>query len=273
MSASGRAPSEPTGPSPGRPLRWAWMISWSLVAAIAVVVLGIAWFARAGVETLGLVGATAALAVSVVLHHVVVTQDGGEQAAPRPQPPPPGLVPQRRRLLTLMLGGAALVGAAGVLGLVRFGPRPPSGTAWRRGVRLTTIDGNHVRPDDVPPGGVVTVWPEGAVATELAAAMLIRLREAPEPPTRLADVVDTTLVAYSRLCTHAGCAVALFRDRDQALFCPCHQATFDARRGAVPTAGPASHPLPQLPLTIDEDGFVVATGGFTARPGAVGGSA
>ena len=273
MSAGGRAPTEPTGPSAGRPLQWPWVISWLVVATVTTAVLAIAWIGSAGVEVLGSLGAMVALAVSVVLHHVVVTQDNGERTAPRPDPPPPGLSPQRRRLVGLILGGAVLVGVAGVFGLVWFGPRPPTGTAWRRGVRLTTIDGSHVRPVDVPLGGVVTVWPQDAVATERAAAMLIRLREAPEPPTRLADVVDTTLVAYSRLCTHAGCAVALYRDRDQALFCPCHQATFDARRGAVPTAGPASHPLPQLPLDLDDDGFVVAAGGFTARPGAVGGSA
>jgi ubiquinol-cytochrome c reductase iron-sulfur subunit len=140
-------------------------------------------------------------------------------------------------------------------------------------VRLTTIDGSSVRPGDVPIGGVVTVWPHTAVGGELGAVMLIRLREPPERPTRLDEVVDATLVAYSRLCTHAGCAVALYRDRDQALFCPCHQATFDARRGATPVHGPASHPLPQLPLALDDDGFLVATGDLSAPPGAVGGRA
>ena len=138
---------------------------------------------------------------------------------------------------------------------------------------MTTIEGRTLRPEDLPLGGVITVWPPDAVGSELAAVMLLRLRELPEPPTRIDDVVDDTLVAYSRICSHAGCAVALYRDVDQVLFCPCHQATFDARRGAEPVAGPASHPLPQLPLGVDDEGFIVATGDLSAPPGAVGGTA
>jgi ubiquinol-cytochrome c reductase iron-sulfur subunit len=107
----------------------------------------------------------------------------------------------------------------------------------------------------------------------IAGFSLLEIRDAPAAPTRLDGVADDHLVAYSRLCTHAGCAVALYRDRDQALFCPCHQATFDARRGATPTGGPASVPLPQLPIAVDADGYLVATGDLSMDPGPVGGKA
>ena len=265
---------EPSGPSPqGERLRRPWLIGWLLVTIGLGVALTIAWFGGAGVEVLGSLGAATALAASVALHHLVVTQDAGERAVPRENTDTPDPIERvgRRHLLT---GGAAAVvlGLAALVGLRRAAPPAPTGR-WASGAALVTIGGDRVRPEDVPLGGVVTVWPEGAAGTERSAVMLLRLRDAAEEPTRLDGVIDGTLVAYSRLCTHAGCAVALYRDVDQALFCPCHQATFDAQRGAQPTAGPASVPLPQLPLALADDGTLVAAGDLTARPGPVGGRA
>jgi ubiquinol-cytochrome c reductase iron-sulfur subunit len=271
---SGRVPTEPTGPSPLRDaFRPRWVAGWLVLAAVGFVVLGIAWFGGAGVEVLGLIGVGAALAVAVALHHVVVTQDAGERAYARTDTSAidvPVLVKRRH----VVAGGIAVIvgGLAALFGLQRFAPTPPPGSAWDAGSPLVTLNGTRLLPGDVPLGGVVTVWPEGSDGTEREAVMLIRLRELPEPPTRLDGVVDDTLIAYSRLCTHAGCAVALYRDVDQALFCPCHQATFDARRAATPTAGPASTPLPQLPLGIAPEGYLIATGDLTARPGPVGGT-
>jgi ubiquinol-cytochrome c reductase iron-sulfur subunit len=117
------------------------------------------------------------------------------------------------------------------------------------------------------------VWPEGDIGNERSAALLLRVDERPVPPTVLEWVVDDSLVAYSKICTHAGCPVALFRERDDALFCPCHQSTFAVTRGAVPTFGPAARALPQLPLGIDEEGYLVALGDFEAPVGPSFGSA
>lgn len=234
--------------------------------------LAILWFASVRVEVLAVLGSAAALAVAVVLYHLVVTLDVGEDEVPRsPGPEPPAVreVVGRRTVMGAVAGGAVTL-ITGVVGLRRFGPQPRRGSEWSAGRRLVTVSGTSVRPEDIPLGGVVTVWPESAAGTERSAVMVIRLRDEPLVPTRLDGVVDGTLVAYSRLCTHAGCAVALYRDRDQALFCPCHQATFDARRGAVPTGGPASLPLPQLPLSVDEAGNLVAAGNLTRPPGPVG---
>lgn len=267
-----RSPTEPGGPSPARDaFRRVWFLGWSAAAAVSLVVLAAAWIVAPRIELLGGLGALAAVCVSVALHHLVVTSDLGERTIPRPEEVDEFAAFRSRRRVVGALVAVAIVGIGALAGLLRFGPRRPEGTAWEAGLRATTIDGRLVRPHDVPLGGVVTAWPETAIGSELAAVMLIRLRDLPEPPTRLEDVVDDTLVAYSRLCTHAGCAVALYRDVDQALFCPCHQATFDARRGAQPVFGPASHPLPQLPLGIDGEGYIVATGDLSAPPGAVGG--
>jgi ubiquinol-cytochrome c reductase iron-sulfur subunit len=253
-----------------RPL---WVGGWLLVGVVGVVIVVLLWFGGASVEVTAAGGALVALAVAIALHHVVVTRDGGEMSASRPDTSECDLPQLVERRHVLGAGAVAAVGGLlALLGLRRWAPVPPEGSAWFAGSPLLTLDGRALRPEDIPLGGVVTVWPEGAVGTERAAVMVIRLRDLPVEPTRLDGVVDDTLVAYSRLCTHAGCAVALYRDVDQALFCPCHQATFDARRAAIPTSGPASVALPQLPLGLGDDGSLVATGDLTARPGPVGGT-
>jgi quinol---cytochrome c reductase iron-sulfur subunit len=83
------------------------------------------------------------------------------------------------------------------------------------------------------------------------------------------------ILAYSQICTHAGCAVSEFRyglygptaPGGPALVCPCHYSTFDVTRGAAVTFGPAGRPLPQLPLTIDADRNLRAGGGLSDYPG------
>jgi ubiquinol-cytochrome c reductase iron-sulfur subunit len=179
---------------------------------------------------------------------------------------------QRRSLLR-----NALIAAGGVFGLSLLSPVPSLGpspgdaltrTAWRRGTRLVTTEGEPIRAEAVAAGGVATVWPEGAINDEISAVILVRVGEAElQEPTNLDWVVDNRLLAYSKVCTHAGCPVALFRERDNALFCPCHQSTFDALRGAVPTFGPTVRPLPQLPLGVDGEGFLVALGDFEEQVG------
>jgi ubiquinol-cytochrome c reductase iron-sulfur subunit len=177
----------------------------------------------------------------------------------------------RRTFLTrILIGAASVVGLAIVAPPVAsLGPSPGTTlrrTQWGKGVRLVTGDGQPVRPVDVAEGGIATIWPEGGVAHERSAVVLIRLTTPAGPPTRLDWVVDD-LVAYSKVCTHAGCPVALYRERDNALFCPCHQSTFAASRGAVPTFGPAARALPQLPLGTDSAGYLIALDDFDVQVG------
>ena len=178
----------------------------------------------------------------------------------------------RRPFLTRMLLGAAGVFAVSLLALVpSLGPAPGNAlvtTRWARGRRLVTTDGEPLRPDDIVTGGINTVWPEDAIGDEYSAVILVRLSaEQPRPPTQLEWVVNGDLIAYSKVCTHAGCPVGLFRERDAALFCPCHQSTFDAARGAIPTFGPTARALPQLPMGVDGEGFLVALGDFQQQVG------
>jgi ubiquinol-cytochrome c reductase iron-sulfur subunit len=65
-------------------------------------------------------------------------------------------------------------------------------------------------------------------------------------------------VAFSKVCTHAGCPVGLYQQQFKKLLCPCHQSTFDVADGASVSFGPATRPLPQLPLEVDDDGFLRA---------------
>ena len=133
----------------------------------------------------------------------------------------------------------------------------------RHHVEVTVDDGVPVRASDLEVGSVLTVFPEGAPRAEDSATLLIRVAEGELrlPPERLAWAPGG-LVAYSKICTHVGCPVGLYQRATQQLLCPCHQSTFDVLEGARPVFGPATRSLPQLPLRVDDEGFVVADGDF-----------
>ena len=176
-------------------------------------------------------------------------------------------VPNRRsfvKRVLLVCGGIFGIGIAAPP-IASLGPAPAGTlrkTAWENGRRLVGSDGQPIKPEDVAGGGIASIWPEDAIGEERSAVILIRLNTEPQPPTVAEWVIDDTLVAYSKVCTHAGCPVALFRERDNALFCPCHQSTFAPARGAEVTFGPAERPLPQLPLGTDQYGYLIALGDF-----------
>lgn len=167
-----------------------------------------------------------------------------------------------RWLLGAAVGGLGLAFAAPLLVL----GRPPDGlrrTAWRRGSRLVGDDGTPLRADAVPVGGIRTVFPEGALGSAQAQAVLIHVEPGflHLPADRLA-VAPHDFIVYSRVCTHAGCPVGLYRATTHELVCPCHQSTFAVLHGAVPVFGPAARPLPQLPIALQADGTFVALGDF-----------
>jgi ubiquinol-cytochrome c reductase iron-sulfur subunit len=92
--------------------------------------------------------------------------------------------------------------------------------------------------------------------------MLIRLRpeqvEESQPRPGQADFGYGEYVAYSKICTHAGCPVSLYEQETSRILCPCHQSQFDVTHGAKPVFGPATRSLPQLPITVDDEGYFVA---------------
>ncbi|MBA3431839.1 MAG: Rieske (2Fe-2S) protein [Actinobacteria bacterium] len=125
-----------------------------------------------------------------------------------------------------------------------------------------------MKPSDVPAEGIATVFPEGHVGVSDGQTVLVRVDpDLLDLPEGRSEWTPEGVLAYSKICTHVGCAVGLYRSEAQELLCPCHQSTFDVLRGAVPTFGPAARPLPQLPLSLDDEGYLTATGDFSEPPG------
>jgi ubiquinol-cytochrome c reductase iron-sulfur subunit len=189
-----------------------------------------------------------------------VEREAAEEALESPQ------LARRTFLVRMLVGALGALGVAAVFPIRSLGPRPGRSllrTPWARGLRLIKDDGTPVRRDDLAVGSVVTVFPEGSPDSGDAQALLIRVPTGSLrlPPARLAWAPEG-YVCYSKVCTHAGCPVGLYRAAQQQLICPCHQSTFDVSRGAKPVFGPATRPLPQLPLTIDEEGYLRALGDF-----------
>ena len=175
---------------------------------------------------------------------------------------------ERRTLLRRTLGLAlTALGVAVAFPVRSLGPSPGDSlrrTLWRKGTRAVNGSGTPVRANDVPVGGLVTVFPEGDVESGSGQTVLIRVEEGLLRPRPGRDSwAPGGLVAYNKVCTHAGCPVGLYQAESHQLLCPCHQSAFDVLDGARPTAGPATRSLPQLPLAIDPDGFVVAQRDYT----------
>jgi len=178
----------------------------------------------------------------------------------------------KRPLVRRTLIAATVPLAIAPLVLLRdMGPLPGTSlrhTVWRRGMRLLVFGPNTpLRPADFAiPGQMITVVPDGYQDNldVLAKATTIILKFGPgelKPPTVMNWTVDG-IVAYSKICTHVGCPVALYEQTTHHILCPCHQSTFDAAAGAQVIFGPAARPLPQLPLTTDAEGFLVAASDY-----------
>ncbi|HEV7957649.1 MAG: ubiquinol-cytochrome reductase [Microbacteriaceae bacterium] len=144
-------------------------------------------------------------------------------------------------------------------------------TLWEKNVRLVQDPtGAPIRASDLTLGSVVHVIPEGLneLAHKLeekakAAVLLMRLK--PEDLNELPERESWSyegIVAYSKICTHVGCPVALYEQQTHHLLCPCHQSTFDVTNHCEVIFGPAKRPLPQLPITVDADGYLIAQSGF-----------
>jgi ubiquinol-cytochrome c reductase iron-sulfur subunit len=174
---------------------------------------------------------------------------------------------ERRRLLIRLLTGAFVaLGAALVFPVRSLGERPGGslfGTAWRRGSRMVDEHDKPVRPEDLAVGSVVTVFPAGNTDAADSQTLLIRLEPGQYRPRRgREDWAVGDVVAFSKVCTHAGCPVGLYEPDTHQLFCPCHQSVFNVIDGCEPESGPATRPLPQLPLAVDGEGYLVARGDY-----------
>ncbi|SOE02859.1 cytochrome bc1 complex Rieske iron-sulfur subunit [Blastococcus haudaquaticus] len=185
----------------------------------------------------------------------------------------------RRKLITrslaLMGGGVGLMLIMPLGGLLKNPNKgdPLGTTAWADGVRLVRNDGTPIRPGDQEPGSLETVFPAvpGGNRQADAATMLIRLRPAQlatlQPREGHGDFAYGEYVAYSKICTHAGCPVSLYEQETSRILCPCHQSQFDVTQGAKPVFGPAARALPQLPLGVDDEGFFIARSDYIEAVG------
>jgi ubiquinol-cytochrome c reductase iron-sulfur subunit len=187
----------------------------------------------------------------------------------------------RRRLI----GGAAGIAGAGltaavVIPVVALGPgieHQLSDTPWHAGRALVDDEGNPILATNVNEGSFVTAFPHGADKDNLGSPVVV-VRVDPttlELPADRASWAPEGILAYSKICTHAACAISLFRSplspstqsRGPALVCPCHYSTFDVLDGGTVEFGPAGRPLPQLPLRIDASGALTAGGPMSGPVG------
>lgn len=171
---------------------------------------------------------------------------------------------ERRGFLAKIMGAAAgVLGIVAMFPLIRsLGPKPGTRldtTTWKKGSYLTDINNRRLTVQDVNVGGFITCFPESDVGGAISQTLLLR------PQTT--DIVTMKgretwapqgFIAFSKVCTHAGCPVGLYEQATEQLLCPCHQSLFDIYTGCVPVFGPAPRPLPQLPLYIDSKGYIRA---------------
>ena len=189
------------------------------------------------------------------------------------------MVVRRRGFLGgLLAAGSGLVGIVLAFPLLRSMGNPPGNTFevtnWKAGSRLIDFNGTPIHRSSLEVGGIATVFPEGPPGDPLlhvtdqqdqAVDQTILIRPVKEPfvtkPGRESWTPDE-YVAYSKVCTHAGCPVGLYQEQLYQLLCPCHQSLFDVLKGAQQVFGPAPRPLPQLPLYIDDEGYLRAQAGY-----------
>lgn len=279
---------------PRAELRAAALFAGSAVCAIAFVVVYALDRLPAQTQLLGLSLGLALLLLAaglLTLARRVLPEEEVGHPYPQPHPEETGRVAEiveqgadsvtRRRLLLLAGGGA--VGALGVAAAVPAASLGPlldleafRRTPWRAGVRLVLADGAPLVADEVAEGTFYTAYPEGADRQQLGAPVVV-VRLSPDRlalPTGRESWAPDGILAYSKICTHAGCAVTLYRtptweptSAPPALVCPCHYSTFDPATGGRVTFGPAGRELPQLPLAVDEAGALRAGGGFSDHVG------
>ena len=187
-----------------------------------------------------------------------------------------GRRPLIKRSLFAALG---LAGIPAVVMLRDLGPLPGNAlneTSWKTGTRLVTDPGDRpIKASDLEVGGVAQVLPELAPGKKRTlediakdAVLLVRLR--PSEFQLNAERLSWThqgIIAFSKICSHMGCAVALYEQTTKHLLCPCHQSTFDVTRAAKVIFGPSARPLPQLAITVDADGYLIAKQPFTEAVG------
>jgi ubiquinol-cytochrome c reductase iron-sulfur subunit len=187
-----------------------------------------------------------------------------------------------------MLGALAALGLPAIVVLRDLGPLPGdklAHTVWAKGMRVVNdVAGTPIKPDEVEIGQLINAEPgvffeekdgepiyEGVrlqQAKAKAAAIVVRMKPSditPAPGRENWGVAG--ILCYSKICTHVGCPISLWEQQTHHLLCPCHQSTFDLADNGKVIFGPAARPLPQLPIMVDSEGYLVAQSDFNEPVG------
>jgi len=174
--------------------------------------------------------------------------------------------PGRRQVLKLFWAAGGALALSAVFPIRSLGPAPGRAlltTAWRPGARLVDEEGRPVRVETLEVGGFLTAFPQDAEHAADSQVVVVRVADGEiRPRPGRENWSPQGYVAYSKICPHVGCPVGLYQSDTHELLCPCHQSTFDVLDGARPSFGPATRSLPQLPLAVDREGFLVAQADF-----------
>ncbi len=188
-----------------------------------------------------------------------------------------------------LIGAMAFLGLPAIVALRDLGPLPGDSlahTVWKKGMRVVQdVDGAKIKPADMVIGQLVNAEPEvffetdseghhlyeGAeLQAEKAKAAVILVRMHPDDITPVDGRENwgvDGILCYSKICTHVGCPISLWEQQTHHLLCPCHQSTFDLADNGKVIFGPAARHLPQLPLAVDAEGYLIATSDFTEPVG------
>ena len=193
----------------------------------------------------------------------------------------------RRKMIVASLGGAlGIVAVPAIVTLADIGPYPTAAnrretiekTVWADGVRVVN-DANRLplKASDIEIGQLVNAEPENLwdlhgkdYMNMKSKTPLVVVRMDPNTikiPESRKDWHVGGILAYSKICTHVGCPISLWEQQTHHLLCPCHQSTFDLGNSGVVVFGPAARALPQLPLKVDAEGYLVAQSDFTVPVG------
>ncbi|MDH6134790.1 ubiquinol-cytochrome c reductase iron-sulfur subunit [Kitasatospora sp. MAA4] len=198
---------------------------------------------------------------------------------------------RRKMIRNTMIGSMAMVPLAGVVLLRDLGPLPEKKldhTGWIEAtpaapIRLVNMNTDEpMKAEDIAVGSLTFAKPgpsasrpnglqdsdedfQQAIAKD--ALMLIRIQPEDLKDEKSKNLGFEGVLAYSKICTHVGCPISLYEQQTHHALCPCHQSTFDLSDGARVIFGPAGHPLPQLKITTDTEGYLVATQDFTVPVG------
>jgi len=190
----------------------------------------------------------------------------------------------RRPLIRNSLLGAMGTLALPLVVLLRdLGPLPEgdlSGTVWKKGMRVVNdVAGTPIKPEEVQIGQLINAEPavffeeengkpkfEGSRLNQAkgkAAVIVVRMRPSDITPAKGRENWGVEgILCYSKICTHVGCPISLWEQQTHHLLCPCHQSTFDLANNGKVVFGPAARSLPQLPLMVDSEGYLVAQRDF-----------